>query len=237
MTAMNAPAQLTVRQLTSADVTDIARIHCSAFADRGVALLGRRMTERYYAWQLQQCRRPAILGADGPDGLVGFLVVAETFGSMLSFFRSSAVRVLAALLAHPLAVWGVRRQIGPVVAAHLRSRQRSTSPRTATQTHRRRTTWFHALGVIASQQGRGTGLLLMQAAEAWAYDQGYEEIFLAVRADNHRAIRLYEGLGWTRVHDEQKWGGRMKKSLAVQERSGDQIPSISTFDAAAAITH
>jgi ribosomal protein S18 acetylase RimI-like enzyme len=59
----------------------------------------------------------------------------------------------------------------------------------------------------------------MQAAESWAREQGYEEMFLAVRIDNDRAIRLYEGLGWIRVLDGNDWRGRMRKSLTVEERT------------------
>ena len=234
---MNTPRELGVRMLTAADLSDIARIHCSAFAGRGIALLGLSMTERYYAWQLQQCRRLTILGADGPAGLTGFLVVAETYGSMLSFFRSSALPVLAAVLARRQAVWQVRQQIGRLAAAQFRAPKRRTTVPTVTPKRRRRTTWFHSLGVVGDQQRRGIGLLLVQAGEAWARDRGYEEIFLAVRTDNHRAIRLYEGLGWIRVQDGQEWSGRMRKSLTVEEPTGAQVPPISTPHMAAAVFH
>src|SRR5688572_5082550 len=144
MPAMNTPRKLGVRMLTAADLSDIARIHCSAFAGRGIALLGLSMTERYYAWQLQQCRQLAILGADGPAGLTGFLVVAETYGSMLSFFRSSALPLMVAVLAHPQAAWQVRRQIGRLAAAPFRSPKRRTSAPIGTPKRRRRTTWIHS---------------------------------------------------------------------------------------------
>ncbi|MCB9684184.1 MAG: GNAT family N-acetyltransferase [Alphaproteobacteria bacterium] len=47
-----------------------------------------------------------------------------------------------------------------------------------------------------SAQGRGLGRALMERLLAWSRDHGVRRLELCVRADNHRAIRLYRGLGF-----------------------------------------
>ncbi len=45
-------------------------------------------------------------------------------------------------------------------------------------------------------RGRGLGLQLMQAAEDWAQQQGYQELASDTTADNHNSIRLHKSLGF-----------------------------------------
>lgn len=52
------------------------------------------------------------------------------------------------------------------------------------------------LGVATAHRGVGVGARLIQAAEAWARVQGIEKVCLGVFADNERARRLYERLGY-----------------------------------------
>ena len=53
-----------------------------------------------------------------------------------------------------------------------------------------------ALGVDPLWQGRGLGRALTEAAVAWCDQQGIERIELYTRADNERAIALYQSLGF-----------------------------------------
>lgn len=58
------------------------------------------------------------------------------------------------------------------------------------------------LGVIASEQGRGYGTLLVQTLLQVYHQRG--EIMLTVRKDNERALRLYRHLGFSiigQLHD------------------------------------
>jgi putative acetyltransferase len=54
------------------------------------------------------------------------------------------------------------------------------------------------VGVHPAYQGIGLGRAMMEAAVAWAEDVGVERLELAVRADNDRAIALYESMGFVR---------------------------------------
>jgi ribosomal-protein-alanine N-acetyltransferase len=55
--------------------------------------------------------------------------------------------------------------------------------------------------VFVSSEARqqGIGRTLVQAVFAWARDLGSEEIWLEVRESNMRALRLYQGCGFTVV--------------------------------------
>lgn len=57
------------------------------------------------------------------------------------------------------------------------------------------------VAVRTNYRGRGIAHSLMEAALAWAREQGGEAVFLRVRRDNAVAWSLYESLGFQPVHD------------------------------------
>jgi ribosomal protein S18 acetylase RimI-like enzyme len=65
--------------------------------------------------------------------------------------------------------------------------------------------WAHAIahvgslgmGVLPEYRGQGIGRRLLEACIAKAWVKGLTRIELEVRADNERAIRLYESVGFT----------------------------------------
>lgn len=52
------------------------------------------------------------------------------------------------------------------------------------------------LHVLRDQRGRGVGRSLMAALAQWSTENGVEEIFLQVEAENTRTMILYERIGW-----------------------------------------
>jgi ribosomal protein S18 acetylase RimI-like enzyme len=52
------------------------------------------------------------------------------------------------------------------------------------------------LVTAAGAEGRGVGRAMLDRAEQWARERGYERITLETGARNTRALRLYEHLGW-----------------------------------------
>ncbi len=57
------------------------------------------------------------------------------------------------------------------------------------------------VAVRASYRGRGIARSLMEAALAWAREQGGEAVFLRVRRNNTAAWSLYQGLGFQPLND------------------------------------
>lgn len=58
---------------------------------------------------------------------------------------------------------------------------------------------LYSLAVAAGESGHGTGHRLVDAAEAAARQAGRRVLRLEVRADNARAIALYEAMGYRRI--------------------------------------
>jgi ribosomal protein S18 acetylase RimI-like enzyme len=64
-------------------------------------------------------------------------------------------------------------------------------------------TWFiNALAVFAEGRNQGIGTRLLAAAEDQARAHGFEKMSIQVYAQNTRAVRLYERLGYERVSSE-----------------------------------
>lgn len=53
------------------------------------------------------------------------------------------------------------------------------------------------LAVAEAVEGKGAGRFLMQAAEAWAREQGFTKLTLNVFERNHHARKVYEHLGYS----------------------------------------
>ena len=56
------------------------------------------------------------------------------------------------------------------------------------------------MGVLPSAQGVGLGRILLEAAMSWCELMRIDRIELQTLANNHRAIKLYESIGFSCVH-------------------------------------
>jgi RimJ/RimL family protein N-acetyltransferase len=72
------------------------------------------------------------------------------------------------------------------------------------------------LGVVRDYWGRGVGLALFEAVEAWARAQGIRRLDLTVQVHNERGRALYEKLGY-------EVEGRMRESLVVDGEPVDEF--------------
>jgi ribosomal protein S18 acetylase RimI-like enzyme len=57
--------------------------------------------------------------------------------------------------------------------------------------------------VLNEYQGKGYGKMLIEHAEQYARNHGFEWIWLCVWYENHGAIRFYERSGWEKFGDKQ----------------------------------
>jgi RimJ/RimL family protein N-acetyltransferase len=71
------------------------------------------------------------------------------------------------------------------------------------------------MGILQADTGQGLGKLLLAEIERWASAQGLRRLELSVMVDNHRAVRLYRGAGFTLE-------GTKRESLVVDGRAVDE---------------
>jgi RimJ/RimL family protein N-acetyltransferase len=72
------------------------------------------------------------------------------------------------------------------------------------------------LGVLQANWHLGIGRSLLEAAESWAKAQGVHRLELTVRTTNHRAMALYEKLGF-------EWEGVKRHSQRVANEYVDDV--------------
>ena len=81
---------------------------------------------------------------------------------------------------------------------------------------RNRSTTHVIIGVLAEASGKGVGTELLEEAKRWAAARGLRRIELNVMAHNHRAIALYERMGF--VHE-----GRRMDCLLIDGKFLDEL--------------
>ena len=81
---------------------------------------------------------------------------------------------------------------------------------------RNRSTTHVIIGVLAGASGQGLGTSLLEEAKRWATTRGLHRLELTVMAHNHRAIALYERMGF--VHE-----GRRVDCLLIDGRFRDEL--------------
>jgi RimJ/RimL family protein N-acetyltransferase len=81
---------------------------------------------------------------------------------------------------------------------------------------RNRATTHVIIGVLAEASGKGVGTALLEEAKRWAASRGLHRIELNVMAHNHRAIALYERMGFVRE-------GRRVDCLLVDGKFLDEL--------------
>lgn len=64
---------------------------------------------------------------------------------------------------------------------------------------------LYSIAVAATEAGQGTGRRLVAAAEEAARGTGARVLRLEVRADNDRAIALYEAMGYRLIGERQRY--------------------------------
>jgi RimJ/RimL family protein N-acetyltransferase len=81
---------------------------------------------------------------------------------------------------------------------------------------RNRSTTHVVIGVLAEASGQGVGTRLLEEAKRWAAARGLHRVELNVMAHNHRAIALYERVGF--VHE-----GRRVQCLLIDSEFLDEL--------------
>ena len=76
------------------------------------------------------------------------------------------------------------------------------------------------LAVDPDHQGTGVGRLLLQRAELWAAESGFQELAMDTAEQATHLIRLYSRLGYQHVSHVQ-WPGKVYRSVVLSKRLGE----------------
>ena len=212
----NAPADgIVVRQLEERDLSQVAVIHCRAFAGTPITLLGTEAVRRYYAWQLNGPHDCYAMGAWADNLLCGYYFGGVFRGAFSGFIRtqwpylSRQVLLRPHLLAQPL-VWARALQAVRSLVRSLHVKPARIPARCSAA----RSFGILAIAVDPTRQRLGVGQHLMAAAEAQARQEGFARMHLTVEPENEQAVSFYLKLGW-RKKDASPWAGHMERFLTV----------------------
>lgn len=222
--------------LGTADLPEIVEVHMAAFPDAAMTMLGKRVVDRYYRWQLEGPHpEPFGAGFRRDGALIGFLFGGVRRDAVSGFARRYLGTVLLACATHPR---GAVRLFGPgllnlvpMVARRLLGRGRGAEvPQDGGTSNNKefvRSASFGilSLAVVPEHWGTGVADVLLNVAGDRARSLGMRFMHLTVDPDNLRAERFYERNGFRRVENSvaaptverpggTSWDGRMRKDLA-----------------------
>jgi GNAT superfamily N-acetyltransferase len=198
------------------EFADIARIHCAAFHESGLPVLGEEIVAEYYRWQLARVPGATPLVVCSGQCVGGYAVCGDTLQSTARFMMDHAALVLRAVLRRPSMIADRRFIRFVTYAARVllprRPRPGSSQPGPIKAARR---FWVEVIAVDPTARGYGLGSMLLRACEDIAAAQGFTECFLAVDPRNTDAVRLYHRRGWESVPHKGVWKGRMRKTLVT----------------------
>ena len=202
--------------LAEKDLEEIGCIHLAAFPDAVMSRLGAGTVRRYYDWQLHGPHDHTSIGISEDGRLQGFAIGGISRGATGGFVRRHRLYLAGAVLMHP--GWIFDRRWRDRVGTGLRSLliRNRRKPGTASVESRERPGRSFGVLVLAVKpqaQGRGYGRALLLELRRVAEETGFSRMHLTVSPGNHRAIKVYEGLGWTRFSAGASWTGRMELDL------------------------
>jgi hypothetical protein len=206
---------MNLRVLTADDLPAIATVHLAAFPRAGVSRLGHAAARRYYDSLMTGPHGSAGLGAFEENRLAGFCFVGVRHTAETYYVRRHALFLAWRIATHP---WLLTE---PFICSRIGRGLRLLLPRSQPQVaaapaceNSVRSYGIQYLAVDPACQGRGVGKQLLRASEDLACQHGCDEIHLSVYLDNHKAIGLYERMGWRKCSPNGEWQGLMYKLLA-----------------------
>jgi len=158
-----------------------------------------------------------VLRIAGPDDAVALMTLKQRLDEETSFMllepgeRDTSTQTLAR---HLEEVSGSENSV--VIVARQQGELVGYVELAGGKFRRNRSTTHVIIGVLADAGGKGVGTRLLEEAGRWAAARGLHRIELNVMAHNHRAIALYERMGF--VHE-----GRRVDCLLIDGKFLDEL--------------
>ena len=158
-----------------------------------------------------------ILRTAGPDDAVALMKLKQRLDEETSFMllepneRDTSTQTLARHLEEVS-----RSQNSVVIVADQHGELAGYVELAGGKFRRNRSTTHVIIGVLAQASGKGLGTRLLEEARHWATTRGLHRMELNVMAHNHRAIALYERMGF--IHE-----GRRMDCLLIDGKFLDEL--------------
>jgi ribosomal protein S18 acetylase RimI-like enzyme len=218
---------LFIRNISLGDLYEVAKVHCSAFPNNALTLLGRETVRRYYHWHLTGSQPSSALGAYIDEKMVGFICGGANPRGMTGFLKLNRTYLAWRVLTHP---WLITNRIFRERASwgfnSVRRFSRSSSQNNETGKPRMASFHFLSIAIDPLCQGKGIGSRLMYEMEIIAIQSGFSMATGTVDCDNHGAMRLYAKIGWEKIYKDDVWQGKIIKILNPFNGENGQSPKM-----------
>jgi ribosomal protein S18 acetylase RimI-like enzyme len=210
-----------VKKASVEDIAGAARVHMAAFPDSFSTKLGFPYVKKAIGWYLSTPKAFLLVALDEKQyiGYCGCFIAdgqsaAGSTSSTIQYAFNEAVKGLVKkpwLLFHPEFVRNY-----PLIFRNIRRRVFGTAskiPAAAPTASNPPSVGIVGIGVLPTNQGKGTGQELMDAAQEESLKLGITRMHLTVKADNDRAIRAYKRHGWQTTEEDNIYN-KMEKIIA-----------------------
>lgn len=206
---------MTLRPLGHHDLAAVADVHLQAFPEAAISLFGHEAASRFYRSLLTGPHEQVGFGAFQYDKLVGYLFGGRAIEAERYYLRQNAMYLVTRLLAQPWLILQGRllSRIGLGLRILMRVTSRPKTLPAPPAAFLRESFGVQVIAVVPYCRRQGIGCQLLQAAETWARQNGYQRMDLSVHVDNHEAIKFYERIGWQKWMHDGVWGGFMFRDL------------------------
>lgn len=208
--------EIHIREANEADLPSITAVHMEAFSDSALTKLGRGTVHRYYEWQLNGPHEKLALVAYLGSKCMGFCFGGLFRGATSGFLHKNQLYLCGRVMLRPWLLWNpvIRERVTSSCRILKRKRLKAVETRTPKETKKTEKSFgILAIAVSPEARGQGIGRLLMVETERVAAQRQFRQMDLSVHTDNYNAIGFYEGLGWFRYTEMEKWNGVMKRNL------------------------
>jgi ribosomal protein S18 acetylase RimI-like enzyme len=207
-----------IRSLFETDLKAVANVHMLSFPKSALTKFGIEAVQRYYLWQLKGPHDSYCTGAFIEDQIVGFCFAGIFRGAESGFLTHNWRFLLLRLITHP---WLLNNEIvinrigysRRILFRDTRKTKVQAVPQVVSQTPSIPKFAILSIATHPEYQGQGVGRQLMENAEMYARQKGFNVMRLTVHTDNHQAISFYEKLGWQKKSKNGEWKGAMEKDI------------------------
>jgi ribosomal protein S18 acetylase RimI-like enzyme len=207
--------KINIKILKFCNLTDVAKIHVSAFPGSLITKLGIECVIKYYEWQLESPDKAYAIGVFNADKMLGYCfggVFSMALGGFL--FRNKRL-IIKRLITHPWLMFHpvlIKKILFGLILLMKFSKKKDSTTKAPSITE------YSHFGILAiastpAARGLGVGRILMAHSEKHAREQNFKKMFLTVNPKNTNAVEFYEHIGWVKDSTAEYWKGGMKKDL------------------------